>query len=415
MLLKEFVKDIKVRQILTSRGIPTVEVEFVLGSHSLFSSAPSGKSTGFREACCLVDNGSSYLGQSVHKAVENVKRYKHVILEREVDSPQEFDNFLVRLDGTETKSALGANFILPMSICYFKFYSSYVKMSTWELLSLDSGQARLPIPNFNVLNGGLHSGNRLSCQEMMICFDRPTYSENLECACVFFQTLKEVVSRKFGTIYQSVGDEGGYAPPITKTEDGLDLLIETGKISGLTDFRVALDFAANSFFANGQYEFDGEKMTGRELAARYLELIRAYKMIYIIEDPFSETDTESWIHFYSKAHSQVTIVADDLTVTNTKLISKFAKMKMFNGVLIKPNQVGTVSETLGAIKLSKSLGYQVMISHRSAETEDTFIASLAVGTGAEFIKSGAPCRGERVCKYNELLRIEEHVNGDKID
>lgn len=411
MLLKEVVKDIKARQILTSRGVPTVEVEFVLGSHSLFASAPSGKSTGSKEACCLVDNGSSYLGQSVHRAVENIMRYKHVLLEREIESPEKFDDFLIRLDGTETKSALGANSILPLSICYFKFYSSHAKTSIWQLLSLGSAeQARIPTPNFNVLNGGLHSGNRLSCQEMMICFDRPTYSENLECACVFFQTLKKVISKKFGTIYQSVGDEGGYAPPLAKTEDGLDLLVETGKVSGLCDFKVALDFAANSFFANGQYEFDGEKMTGKQLADKYLEMIKAYKMIYIIEDPFSEADIDSWTYFYPKAHLQVTIVADDLTVTNTKLISKFAKMRMFNGVLIKPNQVGTVSETLNAIKLTKSLGYRVMVSHRSAETEDTFIASLAVGAGAEFIKSGAPCRGERVCKYNELLRIEEQLS-----
>lgn len=410
MLLKDVVKDIRFRQILTSRGIPTIEVEFVLESHSILSSTPSGKSTGSREACCLVDNGSSYLGQSVHRAMENIRRYKHAILERRIESPNNFDDFLRHLDGTETKSVLGANAILPLSICYFKFYAGYVKARIWELLaSNNAGQACLPIPNFNVLNGGLHSGNHLSCQEMMVCFKRPTYAENLECASVFFQTLKMVVSKRFGAIYQSVGDEGGYAPPISRTEDGLDLLIEAGKISGLTDFRVALDFAANSFFIKGQYNFDGEKMTGKELASRYLRLVETYKAIYMIEDPFSENDLDSWVHFYSKAHEKVIIVSDDLTVTNAKLISKFSGMKMFNGVLIKPNQIGTVTETLEAIRLARSLGHQIMVSHRSAETEDTFIASLAVGAGAEFIKAGAPCRGERVCKYNELLRIEEQT------
>lgn len=410
-ILKSVVKTIKARQILTSRGIPTVEVEFVMESCSLFSSVPSGKSVGSMEACIHTDRKEAYGGMSVYDVIEQIGSYKETLLNGSIESPEKYDDFLLKLDGTATKKRLGSNFVLPLSICCYKLCSYLSGQSLWRYFASKSGKKEgFPLPNFNLLNGGLHSGNELSCQEIMVCFDRGSYSENLEAACCLFQSLKSLIAEKFGSIYQSVGDEGGFAPPIKDTWEGIELLIAAGKRVHISDFRIAMDFAANSFYKDEKYSFDGDVLSGKQLADRYLKICDEYKIIYSIEDPFAESDFESWKYFYEKSNNTIRIVADDLTVTNTSLIRKYSSMKMFNTVLIKPNQIGSVTETIEAINLCNELGYRIMVSHRSAETEDTFVSSLAVGVSADYVKFGAPCRGERISKYNELLRIEEEFN-----
>lgn len=417
MKLRDKVHQLKVRQILTSRGLPTVEVEFVLENCSIISSVPAGKSTGKKEAFLLLDNASSYFGLSVAKVISSINRNAEAVLSLNIESPEDFDSHLIKLDGTENKSRLGANFILPLSICCYKLFSYDLKMNLWEYLnSFSTREINMPVPHFNVLNGGLHSGNGFNCQEVMVCFQESSIKHNIELAVIFYYSLKEVISETYGAIFTSTGDEGGFAPPIEKLEDACKLIIKSANRASIKNFKIAIDAAANTFdFRDGldekehaRYNFDGEKLTGRQLADHYNLLIDKYP-IYMIEDPFGETDYESWEYFFQLVSSKTLVVADDLTVTNSKLISDLGKRNMFNTVLIKPNQIGSMSETIKAIETAHEAGLKTMISHRSAETEDTVISHIAVGMGASFIKAGAPCRGERISKYNELLRIEEGI------
>lgn len=413
MLLKDVLKDIKSRQIITSRGTPTVEVEFCLNGFSLFSSVPSGKSVGFYEAKNIVDHQSSYNGTSVYKVIENINKHKKAILYLEIVSPDLFDAFLITLDGTKDKSTLGANFILPISICYRKLLAYLNKQPLWKQLmsealpNKENLNKNMPLAHFNVINGGVHSGNKLDCQEIMVCFPEYSFHMQLERSIEFFNALGIEITEKYDRIYTSAGDEGGYVPPIETLKEALDLIVSTGKKVN-SSYKIALDLAANSFYQDGIYSFENQKMTGKELAHFYEKLLNEYP-IHSIEDPFAESDIESWKYFYQKAKDLVNIVADDLTVTNTELIKKFGENQMFNTVLIKPNQIGSILETIEAVKLCKQMGFKTMISHRSSETEDTFISSLSVGVGADYIKAGAPNHGERLCKYNELLRIEESL------
>ncbi|KAM0680018.1 phosphopyruvate hydratase [Glugoides intestinalis] len=420
MKLGDKVHQIKARQILTSRGLPTIEVEFVLENSAIFSSIPSGKSTGKKEAFLLLDRDSGYFGLSVEKVVALINSNAQTMLSIYIQSPEDFDDYLLNLDGTENKSRLGANFILPLSICCYKVFSYDLKMNLWEYLNTFSTQKiHLPIPHFNVLNGGLHSGNGFSCQEIMVCFQESSIKRNLELAVIFYYSLKEVIAETYGAIFTSTGDEGGFAPPIEKLEDACRLVIKSANRASIKSFKIAIDAAANTFDFGDKhhgkecprYNFDGEKLSGHQLADHYKLLIDEYP-IYMIEDPFGETDYESWEYFFQLVSSKTLIVADDLTVTNPKLISTLGKRKMFNTVLIKPNQIGSMSETIKAIETAHGIGMKTMVSHRSAETEDTIISHIAVGMGASFIKAGAPCRGERINKYNELLRIEEAITDE---
>jgi enolase len=410
MYLKDVVKSIKARQILTSRGIPTTEVDFITHTGAVIrSSVPSGASTGSKEAAILVDNSSEYSGQSVLNVVNMINNLEKDLLKEHFRDQEEFDSCLIKFDGTDDKSRLGSNLILPLSICFSKLLaftsSTHLHRSLCKAKNL-----KMPLPNFNMLNGGMHSGNGFSCQEIMVCFDTGKYSKNLERSSFFHKALKSTIGAKYGSIFTGVGDEGGFAPPMKNIEEGIDLIIETGKAAKIDQFTIALDFAANSFFKNGKYNFDGQSCTGKQLADIYIELLNKYPQIYSMEDPFEENDYESWEYFYAKTHTRINIVADDLTVSNPKIIKQLSFKKMFNTVLIKPNQIGSVSETLKSIQICTEKGFKVMVSHRSAETEDTFISSLAVGVNASYIKCGSPCRGERISKYNELLRIEEDVH-----
>lgn len=408
MKLKDKIKKLKARQVLTSRGLPTVEVEFILENASIISSVPSGKSTGGKEACVVVDNQSSYLGQSVLCVVRKINGNADALLDVDISNPDDFDEFLVSSDGTEDKSNLGANYILPLSICCYKLFSHCLDLKLWKYIqSLAGSKYSIPTPYFNVLNGGVHSGNGISCQEIMVAFQESSFEKNLECAVRLYYSLRDVISEEFGSIFTSVGDEGGFAPPIKSLEEGLDLVLKGAQRASIAGFRMGLDLAANSFYSGGVYVFDGKSFDGKSLADLYIRLVEHYP-ITSLEDPFAETDADSWRYLYESVGDKITIVADDLTVTNSKMVAGLKGL--FNGVLIKPNQVGSVSETIKAIQTAKSLNMKVMVSHRSAETEDTFIMHLAVGMGAEYVKAGAPCRGERVSKYNELLRIEEDIN-----
>lgn len=411
MKLNSIVNNIKARQILTSRGHPTVEVDFITDSTIIRSSVPSGKSTGSKEAICLLDNGIHYNGKSVYNVVNNINKLEKDLLNEQFKDQKEFDNCLIQYDGTINKSRLGANLILPLSICFSKLMALKNSFPLYKHLSNEYNfKINMPCPNFNVINGGEHAGNSFSCQEIMICFKRNTFAQSLECSAVLYQSLGDIIAQRYGSIYRSVGDEGGFAPPLKNIEEGIQLIIDAANISKIMDFMIGFDFAANSFFNDGKYTFDGNNYNGKDLADYYCSLLDKYPQIYSMEDPFQEKDYESWKYFYEKAGSRINIVADDLTVTNPSMICKLVQMKMFNAVLIKPNQIGSVSETIKAIKSSKDKECKIMVSHRSAETEDTFICKLAVGVGADYIKCGAPCRGERIAKYNELLRIEESLN-----
>lgn len=394
---------------MTSRGLPTVEVEFILDGMSIFASVPSGKSTGGLEARVIIDNEQSYDGLSVKSVVANIIHHKNEILSRKIESSCDFDGFLIALDGTKAKSKLGANFILPLSICYWKLDAFRHRMPLWMLINTKfKSVPKIPIIHFNVLNGGLHSGNNLDCQEIMVCFNRATLEDQLEESYKLFKSLRNLITEKYGSIFTSVGDEGGYVPPINKLAEGLDLIVKSAENAKISEYKIALDIAANSFFCNNEYRCDGTCFTSDELINYYSNLISKYP-IYSIEDPFEETDEGAWIKFTEKHGNTINIVADDLTVTNKDLIIELGSKKAFNTVLIKPNQIGSVKEAIDAIKTCKEMGFKTMISHRSAETEDTFISHLAVGSGSEYMKAGAPSRGERIGKYNELIRIEEHL------
>lgn len=409
MKLKEFIKKIRSRQILTSRGHPTVEVDFITEFGIIRSSVPSGASTGHKEAYNKIDNNKSYLGRSVMTVVKDIREKEPVILDSNPINQNDFDKFLNKMDGTPDKSNLGANFILPLSICFCKLAAFINHSELFQHIADEySKKAKLPIPNFNVINGGMHSGNNLSCQEIMVCFNKQSYSANLEATAIFYERLKETIKNKYGSIYQGVGDEGGFSPPISSIGEGIELLLETGESSGENEFKIALDLAANSFYKNGKYKLDDNEFTTEELVDYYCKLINKYPQIYSIEDPFAEDDLEGWSSLFSKVGDRINIVADDLTVSNEKLVVELFEKNLFNTVLIKPNQIGSVTEVVKAFEKAKKLNCKIMVSHRSAETDDTFICHLAVGLGAEYIKCGAPCRGERVGKYNELLRIEEY-------
>lgn len=422
MRLSEHIRKIEARQIVTSRGHPTVEVDFVTDSGTFRSSVPEGASTGSKEAAVILDGAKAYNGRSVKNVVRSIHELSEKLLSVEVQDQDDFDKYLISLDGTPNKKKLGANLILPLSVCFCKWMASFKSLSVYEhirnIYAKDSVKCRLPSPNFNVLNGGEHSGNGFWCQEIMVTFGSGRFSDSMEQACVFYEALGDVIEEKFGAIFRAVGDEGGFAPPIKTVGEGIELLTSAGGKCDITNFKIAIDFAANTFYKNGNYHIvnktGSHTLSGGELGDFYASLIDQYPMIYSMEDPFAEDDLSAWSHFYELAGDRINIVADDLTVTNPRIIENLAPSRMFNTVLIKPNQIGSVSETLEAIRVARKHENKIMISHRSGETEDTFICDLAVGIGSEYIKSGAPCRGERIAKYNELLRIEDEIAAIKL-
>lgn len=399
------------REVLDSRGNPTVEVEVVLEDGvKAIALVPSGASTGIKEALELRDGDNRYLGKGVLKAVNNVNTViKERLVGENVFEQQKIDNIMLELDGTVNKSKLGANAILGVSMACLK---AAAKESNKELYEYIGTEYSLPRPMMNILNGGAHADNNLDFQEYMIIPINPKFSEALRIGAEVFHTLKSILkSRGLAT---SVGDEGGFAPNLDNNKEGLDLIVEAITKAGYTpgkDVCIGLDVASSEFYEDGKYDLKGENrvLSTDELIDYYVELINKYPIISI-EDPFSEVDWEGFTKFTKLVGDKVQIVGDDLFVTNKKELQKGIDLKAGNAILIKVNQVGTITETLDAINLAKANGYKTIISHRSGETEDTTIADLAVGLNLGQIKTGSLSRSERIAKYNRLLRIEEKLS-----
>ena len=406
------IKDIKAREILDSRGNPTIEVDIILDNGKMArASVPSGASTGSKEALELRDNDlSRYMGKGVLKAVKNVNILKEYLIGMETGNQKELDNKLIKLDGTDNKSKYGANAILGISLAYLKASSLDKNIPLYKYVGSNYS---MPKAMMNILNGGAHADNDLDFQEFMIVPNAETFSKRLQIGSEVFHTLKKVLEKEG---YQTaVGDEGGFAPNIKTNEEALDFIIKAIKEAGYEpskDVNIALDVAASEFYKDGIYYLKGAglKLTTDELIDYYQTLLDKYPIISI-EDPLDENDWQGFQKMTKIYGDKISIVGDDLFVTNKKYLQKGIDMKVANAILIKINQIGTITETLETINLAKENGYKTIISHRSGETEDTSIASLAVGLNLGYIKTGSLSRTDRICKYNELLRIEEALYG----
>lgn len=409
------IKNIKGYELLDSRGLPAVacSVELQDGTKSM-AYVPSGASTGSHEAVELRDGDQSrYGGKGVLHAVDNINGEIRVsLIGLDVTKQAQIDKILIDLDNTPNKSRLGANAILAVSLAVAKAAAQAKNQELYSYISTliaNSSNQNIKFPKigFNVLNGGKHADSGLDIQEYMIMPLKENIADNIRMGSEIYQVLKNILSKEGQII--SVGDEGGFAPRLDNNEDGLELLlraiVESGYIPG-QDCALALDVAATEFFNADtlQYKFDKKLYSGNQLSSIYQNWIAKYPIVSI-EDPFAEDDFSSWIEFYSKNSDSIRIVGDDLLVTNTARIQTAIDKKLCNSVLIKPNQIGTLTETIDAIKLSHDNNLSTMISHRSGDTIDTFISDLAVGVGSGYMKSGAPARAERVSKYNRLLEI----------
>jgi enolase len=400
------IADVKAREILDSRGNPTIEVE-VLTSAGITASAavPSGASTGIYEALELRDGGKRYGGKGVHKAIESVvKKIKPKITGMDARHQKDIDATMIQLDGTENKSKLGGNAMLGVSIACARAAAASDGQRLYEYIDKDA--VLLPVPFFNVINGGKHAGNPLEFQEFMIA---PTGAKNfheaLRIGAEVYQTLRGQLLKAYGKNSINVGDEGGFAPPIKTPRDALDVLVKAITEAGyVDDVKIALDVAASTFYKDGFYTVSGEKYSTDELIELYRELAASYSLASI-EDPLQEEDYDGFVKATKLIPTQV--VGDDLFVTNPTRLAKGIEMGACNALLWKVNQIGTLSEALEAASMAKKNGYSVMASHRSGDTEDPWVADLAVGISCGQIKSGAPARGERTAKYNQLLRIED--------
>ena len=401
--------DIKAREILDSRGFPTVEVD-VLTLDGGFgrTSIPSGASTGSNEALELRDNDERYLGKGVLTAVNNVNEIiKPKLIGMDVKNQNEIDELMINLDGTDNKSNLGANAILAVSLSCFKAAASEDNLELYEYV----GNFRdLPYPMFNILNGGMHADNMLDFQEFMIIPSQSDFKERIRCASEVFHTLKKIL--KENNLNTNVGDEGGFAPNLKSNEEALNYIMMAIKQSGYENkVNLALDVAASEFYNKETklYEFSDLKLNVDEMITYYKNLIEKYPIISI-EDPLEENDFEGFSKLTKEIGNKVQLVGDDFFTTNKKLLQKGIDNKSGNAILIKFNQIGTVSEALETINLAKKNNYKTIISHRSGETDDTFICDFAVGLGLGQIKTGSVCRIDRISKYNRLLRIYEQIN-----
>lgn len=403
------ITDIKAREILDSRGNPTIEVDIVIENNCFGRySVPSGASVGSREALELRDNDKNrFFGKGVITAVANVNGIiRENILNMNFDTQKELDDKLIALDGTENKSKLGANAILGVSGAFFKASAVYNQKTLYDML----GDRKIPLLMVNILNGGKHSNNNISFQEFMIIPKRNSVRDNVRIASEVFHSLKTLLDKEgYST---AVGDEGGFAPNLKSNEAALDFIVEAIKMANYVpgvDVFLALDVAATSIYDKGNYLIDGNKYSNDELLDYYSMLLDKYPIVSI-EDPVYEDDFELFAKVTRMFGDRVILVGDDLFVTNSIYLQKGIDMEAGNAILIKPNQIGTISEMIATIKLAKENNYKTIMSHRSGETEDTIIASLAVGLGTDFIKTGSMSRGERICKYNELMRIEEEID-----
>lgn len=410
------IKKIHAREVFDSRGNPTVEVECILDDGTLTRGmVPSGASTGVHEALELRDGGTRLMGKSVSKAVANVVSIAPKLVGMDPRNQAEIDKLLLDLDGTENKSNLGANAILGVSMAVCKAGSKSLNIPLYQHLGNLRGndQFVLPVPSLNVINGGEHGGNEIAFQEFMLMpVDAPTFKEAMILGVEVYHTLKKIIKKKHGVTAVNVGDEGGFAPPLSLVEEPLKLIMEAIDEAGHTGrFQLALDPAASEFYEEGKYIVDGKALDADDFISVYEDFIEKYPIISI-EDAFDQDDWETFQKFTKRNGDKIQIVGDDLLVTNVKRIQTAIDKKACNALLLKVNQIGSVTESINAAKLSQDNGWTVMVSHRSGETEDPFIADLVVGLKTGQIKTGAPCRSERLAKYNQLIRIEEQM-GDK--
>jgi len=396
------IKEIKTREILDSRGKPTIEVELYVGNNVFIDSCPSGTSSGTNEALELRDEN----GKSVKKAVENVNNIiAKALIGMDPSEQKAVDEVMIKLDGTKNKSKLGANAILPVSMAVARAGAAVNKISLYQHISNISGnKLNIPLPSFNIINGGVHAKNQLDFQEFMVMPQKKTFNENLLIGSKVFEKLTQIIKEIFGELPE-MGFEGGYAPMISKAEQALYMI---KNVIGEFDAKIAIDVAATELYKNGKYILEGREFSRQELVDFYKDLVLRFPIISI-EDPFAEEDWEGFKEIKHELKDTI-IIGDDLTATNIKRIKEAKRKKSCNGVIIKLNQIGSVSETIEAANLAKSYGWKIMVSHRSGETLDNFIADLAVGIGADFIKAGAYTREERVVKYNRLLEIENELN-----
>lgn len=404
---------LKAREILDSRGFPTLEAEITLadGSNAI-AAVPSGASTGSLEACELRDGDKTkFLGKGVLKAVENVNKIAKKLTGFDATKQKEIDDLMIKFDGSENKSNLGANAILAVSLACAKASAISQKLPLFEYLGGKEAHI-LPVPMMNIINGGKHADNKIDIQEFMIMpVGAKSVKEAIRIGAEIFQHLKILLKQDGHNT--NVGDEGGFAPNLNSTKEALDYVAKAVKKAGYKlgeEVALALDAASTEFYKDGKYHLDGENrvLTSDELVSFYEELVNNYP-IFSIEDACAEDDYEGWAKITKVLGKKIQLVGDDLFVTNPKILQRGIKDHLANAVLIKFNQIGTLSETLETINIAKAANYNNIISHRSGETEDTTIAHIAVATNAGQIKTGSLCRSDRTAKYNELIRIEEYL------
>ena len=423
------ITNVHARQVLDSRGNPTVEAEVRTARGFGRAIVPSGASTGIHEAIELRDKTAKYNGKGVSKAVKNINTIiKKKIVGKTYTAQKDLDKELINLDGTPNKSKLGVNAILAVSMAFARARSTQKLNHLHETIAEDfktlkneslkglgkskrfskNEKQTLPVPFSNVINGGVHAGNELEMQEFMIApVKAKSFSEGVRIVAETYHELKHDIGKKYGKNAVNVGDEGGFAPPVKNAEEALDLLVKTmDKVGYTNELRIAMDAAASEFYNKKSHSYLKKKLLPEQMQKYYEKLLKNYPIISL-EDPFDQDDFKSWKKMTAK--SKVQIVGDDLTVTNPARVQMSIEEELCNSLLLKVNQIGTLTESLVSARLALDADWTVMVSHRSGETEDSFIADLAVGLGVGQIKLGAPCRSDRVAKYNQLLRIEEQM------
>jgi enolase len=405
------IEAIGAREILDSRGNPTVEVEVLLEDGTAARAAvPSGASTGAFEAVELRDGAKRYLGKGVEKAINNVVDViAPEVVGLDAQDQRLVDQTMIDLDGTNNKAKLGANAILGVSLAVAKASAEHADLSLFKYVGGNNAHV-LPVPMMNILNGGAHADTNVDIQEFMVApIGADSFKESLRWGAEIYHSLKSVLKKR--GLATSIGDEGGFAPNLESNRAALDLILEAVEGAGFkpgTEIALAMDVAATEFYENGKYSFEGKQLTAAEMIAYYSSLVSSYPLVSI-EDPLNEDDWDGWAAITHELGSKVQLVGDDLFVTNPERLAKGIAANTANALLVKVNQIGSLTETLDAVEMAHRAGYRSMMSHRSGETEDVTIADLAVATNCGQIKTGAPARSERVAKYNQLLRIEEEL------
>lgn len=408
------ITSIKAREILDSRGNPTVEVEMSDGTNTITACVPSGASTGIHEALELRDGDKSrYAGKGVLKAIANINdALAPQIIGMDPAEQEAIDRKMLDIDGTENKTNMGANAILGISLAAARLAAVGQGIPLWKHIQNIFGTEKVSIPRpmMNIINGGSHADSGLAIQEFMIFPNLGNFPDNLRAGAEIFQTLKGLLAEK--KLSTAVGDEGGFAPRIPSVYGAFEIIIQAIEKAGYkpgTEIEMAIDAAASEFYKDGVYSIDGKELSSDELTAYYVELLEKYPLLTSVEDSHAEDDFEGFSSLTAKFSDKLQLVGDDLLVTNKKRLQLGIDQKMVNSILIKVNQIGSLTETFETMKLAMVNGFTTVISHRSGETEDSFIADLAVGTNAGQIKTGSLSRSERVCKYNQLLRIGEQL------